>query len=90
MTTEAKQCRCPLRPYHSPGSFGSGSTHEDVVVRRWEEEHGQHHYAKARDELARAMESAERAAGGGEALLEMCREILGLPRQELAPERAPA
>lgn len=73
---DPKQCRCPLRPYL--GSLASGSQMQMVADEKWQEEHGHHPYAKARDELARAMQSAEGKVGSGEAVFQMAKEIMGV------------
>jgi hypothetical protein len=74
---DRQTCRCPVRPYYSPGSLGSGSTTETANLRRWEAEHGGHPYAKARDDLAGAMQTAESRVGSGEEVLQMAHEIMG-------------
>lgn len=71
-----KQCRCPLRPYM--GSWASGSVTETNALNCWQEEHGHHPYAKARDQLAGAMHAAESEVGNGEAVLQMAKEIMGV------------
>lgn len=73
-------CMCPLRPFYTQGSMASGSQHESALLRQWEAEHGRHPYAKARDELAGAMQGAEAQVHSGEAVLRMAKEILGAPR----------
>lgn len=59
---QEKECRCPVRPYYPLGSMASGSTHEDALVNHWAVEHGHHVYAKARDDLATALQTL---GGGG-------------------------
>lgn len=83
MTTEKTNtiCRCPVRPYYTPGSLGSGSSHESALLDRWQAEHGAHPYAKVRDELARAVQAAEKDVGSGEAVLDMVHDIFGLVRR---------
>lgn len=88
--SESRQCRCPVRPYYRPGSFGSGSTHEDAMLRRWQEEHGSHEYANARDELARALRSAEGSVRSGEAVLDMVADVFELPRFSTNPSATAA
>lgn len=73
-------CRCPVRPYATPGSLASGSAHESAQVQRWQEEHGAHAYAKARDQLAGALQGAESAVASGEAMLDMVHDVLGRRR----------
>ncbi len=80
---EGRQCRCPLRPHCNPGSLGGGSNLEASLLARWENEHAAHPYARARDELARALQAAEAEVGGGEAVLDMVGDIFGLPRGRL-------
>ena len=82
MPTDTKEtlCRCPVRPLYNPGSFGSGSSHEMALMDRWTAEHGGHPYAKARDELAHAMQAAEKDVRSGDALWDMCHDIMSLPR----------
>ena len=77
-----EQCRCPVRPYYTPGSFGSGSSHESAMLDRWQTEHGNHPYAKARDGLARACQAAEKDVRSGEAVLDMVHDIFNLPRRK--------
>jgi len=74
-TKDPKQCRCPLRPYL--GGMARDSQMQRAADREWEEQHAAHPYAKARDELARAMQSAEGQVGSGEAVLQMAKEIVG-------------
>lgn len=85
---DAKDCRCPVRPYYTPGSFGSGSTHESALLDRWHAEHGGHPYAKARDVLASACQAAERDVRSGEAVLDMVADIFNQPRPSRAPTLA--
>lgn len=81
MQNDDRQCRCPVRPYYTPGSFGSGSSHETALVNQWQREHGDHAYAKARDALAGACQHAEGTMGSGEAVLDMVHDIFNLPRR---------
>lgn len=85
MTTKTNECRCPVRPYYSLGSMASGSATETANVRRWESEHGDHPYAKARDELAKALQYAEGTPGlgekRGEAVLDMVHDAFALMRR---------
>jgi hypothetical protein len=74
---DTRACRCPVRPYFTPGSFASGSQHETRLVDEWNMTHAHHPYAKARDELAGAMQAAESAVRSGEAVLQMAHEIVG-------------
>lgn len=82
---EKNQCRCPVRPLYTQGSLASGSNHEAGLMARWHAEHGGHPYAKARDELARALQAAERDVGSGEAVLDMVRDVFGLSRESHEP-----
>lgn len=86
----SKQCRCPPRPYYSPGSLASGSYLETENVKRWVAEHAHHPYAQARDDLARSLQFAESKVGSGSAVLDMVADVFGLPRRELAPGPAQA
>jgi len=85
-------CRCPVRPYYSPGSMASGSTHEDALLRRWNTEHRGHSYAKARDELAHALQHAERSVKleegleADEAVLDMVFDIFSMRRRSDGPD----
>lgn len=90
MTTEKTNtmCRCPVRPYYTLGSMASGSNHESVLLNHWQAEHGAHPYAKVRDELARAVQTAEKDLSSGEAVLDMVHDIFGLPRYSTAPTAA--
>lgn len=83
---DAKQCRCPLRPYF--GGLGSGSTQESEALNVWQQEHGHHVYAKARDELARALQAAEGVMGSGAAVLDMVADVFNQPRPSRAPTAA--
>lgn len=74
------KCRCPVRPYYALGSFGSGSTGEDALVKQWGIEHGDHSYAKVRDDLATALQMAQGRIGSGEAVLDMVHDVFGLER----------
>lgn len=76
-------CRCPTRPFFTPGSMGSGSAQETEMLRRWSLEHGSHPYAHARDELAGAIQQAESRVHSGESVLVMAADILGMPRPVL-------
>jgi hypothetical protein len=80
-------CRCPVRPYFSIGSLGSGSATETQAVARWEAEHGRHPYARARDELSQALQKAEGAVGSGAAVLDMVRDVFELQRGVGTPPR---
>jgi hypothetical protein len=83
MTEETKQpavCRCPNRPYAS--SWARDSAMEQAQLQQWDEEHGSHPYARARDTLAQALQSAEGAVHSGPAVLDMVHDVFGLPRQE--------
>jgi hypothetical protein len=86
-----RSCRCPVRPYFSIGSLGSGSAAETQAVARWEDEHGRHPYARARDELSQALQKAEGAVGSGAAVLDMVRDVFELYRPGVRGEtvRAP-
>lgn len=53
---------------------------ETAALRAWEAEHGHHPYAKARDELARALQCAEGSVNSGEAVLDMVADVFGLAR----------
>jgi hypothetical protein len=81
---DERKCWCPLRPYFSPGSMGSGSVTEQRALERWQAEHAHHPYAKARDELARGIQSAEGTMGSGEAALRMVYESMGIPVAEIS------
>jgi len=74
-TKDPKQCHCPSRPYL--GSLASGSQMQMAADEKWQQTHGHHPYAQVRDELARAMQSAEAQVGSGEAVLQMAKEIMG-------------
>lgn len=73
---DPKTCRCPLRPFL--GNWARDSTAQTNATARWATEHEHHPYAKARDELARAMQSAESQVGSGEAVLQMAKEVMGV------------
>ena len=77
---DTKTCRCPIRPYYTIGSFGSGSNHESRLLDDWQREHGGHAYARARDELARALQAAEKDVRSGAAVLDMVHDVFNLPR----------
>jgi hypothetical protein len=77
-------CRCPVRPYFSIGSLGSGSAAETQAVARWDAEHGRHPYARARDELSQALQKAEGAVGSGAAVLDMVHDVFELKRPSAA------
>jgi hypothetical protein len=70
----ATDCRCPLRPYYTLGSFGSGSSDEDRLLDEWQRVHGEHPYAKARDEVARQIQWAVLKRADAE---RMVRELFG-------------
>jgi hypothetical protein len=76
-----RNCRCPVRPYATLGSFASGSTSEEARLRVWQVEHGNHPYAKARDELAGALQQAEGKVGTGPAVLDMVHDVFGVERR---------
>lgn len=81
---DAKQCRCPLRPYF--GGWGSGSAQESAALNAWQQEHGAHPYAKARDVLAHALQSAEGTVGSGDAVLDMVADVFSLSRRKSPAE----
>lgn len=83
-TTTQNDCRCPVRPYASLGSLASGSASETSSLYRWEAEHGDHPYAKARDELADALQNAEVRVGSDSAVLDMVADVFGLARNHVA------
>lgn len=85
---DVRACRCPVRPWATPGSFASGSTYETRAVEAWQAEHGDHPYAKARDELAGALQQAENRVGSGTAVLAMVADVFGLPRESVGPQNA--
>lgn len=91
---DAKTCRCPNRPYF--GGMARDSTMERRALAEWNAEHGSHSYAKARDELARALQLAESSVRGeeqkkaGEAVMDMVHDIMGLYRRLPAPQREAA
>jgi hypothetical protein len=93
MPTNPKECRCPNRPHATLGSWASGSVSETRAVSAWTAEHGDHPYAKARDELSGPLQHAERSVGSGGAVLDMVADVYGLPRtfvpgsEHSAPER---
>jgi hypothetical protein len=74
-TKDPKQCRCPLRPYL--GGMARDSQMQEAADETWREQHEHHWYARVRDGLARAIQSAEWQVGSGEAVLQMVKEILG-------------
>ena len=73
---DAKTCRCPLRPYL--GGMARDSQMQIAADREWEQEHGTHPYAKARDRLASAMQASEGEMGSGEAMWQAAQEIMNL------------
>ena len=73
---DAKTCRCPLRPYL--GGMARDSQMQTAADWRWEQEHGVHPYAKARDRIASAMQAAEAEMGSGEAMWQAAHEVMGL------------
>lgn len=81
VATDANSCRCPVRPWATPGSFASGSVYETRAVEAWTAEHGNHAYAKARDELAGAIQNAESRVGSGAAALDMVADVFGISRE---------
>ena len=81
--TTSEQCRCPVRPYGS--SWASGSAWETNRLHAWDAEHGAHPYAKARDELAKALQIAEGAMHSGPAVLDMVADIYDMSRSVYAP-----
>lgn len=86
--TDAKSCRCPVRPWATPGSFASGSVSEARAVEAWQARHGSHPYAKARDELAKSLQYAEIRLGSASAVPNMVADVFGLPRESVGPHNA--
>lgn len=80
---DAKDCRCPPRPYL--GGMARDSQMQIAADGRWEQEHGSHPYARSRDNLAHALQYAEGTAGSGEAVLDMVADVFGQPRPSRAP-----
>lgn len=74
-----KICLCPVRPMYTIGSMGSGSVHEMHLMDEWNATHAHHPYAKARDELAKAMQNAEKDVRSGAIMWRMAHEVMGLP-----------
>jgi hypothetical protein len=70
--------------------MGSGSQMETAALRKWDAEHSHHPYAKARDELAKALQIAESSVkreehdASGYAVLDMVHDVLGLERSSPA------
>lgn len=83
--TKEGPCRCPARPYTNPGSFAYESAY--AALKEWNEEHGAHPYAKARDELAKALHIAEGTVHRTPAVLDMVADVFGMPRQQWAVRR---
>lgn len=54
----------------------------------WQERHGNHPYAKARDELAGALQQAEARIGSAYAVLNMVADVFSLPRESVGPQNA--
>lgn len=59
---------------------------ETAALQAWDREHSHHPYAKARDELAKALQIAETAVkrgeqdGAGQAVLDMVADVFGMER----------
>lgn len=93
MSAEIKeaQCRCPLRPYGP--SMASGSSWERARLEEWQRTHGHHAYAKARDDLAKALNVAETTLKreeqrkAGEAVMDMVHDVFGLLRRGTETKR---
>lgn len=83
---EPNECRCPTRPHGS--SWARGSMAEKLARDAWERQHGEHPYAKARDELAVALHHADGRVVSGSAVLNMVADSFGLPRESVGPQSA--
>jgi len=76
-----ESCRCPNRPYSI--SWASGSEWEREQLARWDAAHAHHPYAKARDQLAKALQQAEGTVHSGLAVLDMVSDVYGIRRAGL-------
>jgi hypothetical protein len=68
---------------------------ERAALAQWQQEHGDHAYAKARDRLAVALQEAEASVKrdeqrmAGAAVLDMVHDIMSMERRKPAPVESP-